>query len=130
MKVDITKTKVYETLPNVKSTDVQWLDWLNLVTSRYGNSTGRLLFLQLWTKRGSDLANTLTLRKTLKRDYNIEIDESIWNKIADLGGGISDTFSGIFKAGKIITYIVLGVAAISAIVIVKGVVTNNPVLKR
>jgi hypothetical protein len=33
MKTDITKLKAYQQLPTVKSTDVEWLNWLELLTS-------------------------------------------------------------------------------------------------
>lgn len=125
IKVDITKTKAYQTMPTVASSDSQWLDWLHYINSRYGNDTARKIFLALWLKRGSSKANTIELRKQLKEKYNIEIDESVWNKIADVGGSISDTFGGIFKAGKIVTLVVGGVIVLALFNVVRNVASGN-----
>ena len=119
MNIDLTKLKAYGTMPTVKSTDGEWLDWVKSIDKRYGTSYARSLFYQLWTKRGSDKANTLTLRQTLKSEYNIQIDETVWNKIVDLGGGISDTFGSIFKTGKVFVYALIGVSGV--VVIVMGI---------
>lgn len=118
------------TLPTNKSTDQEWLSWIKKISFRYGKANGRMLFLQLWTKRGSDLANTLLLRQTLKKDYGFEINESVWNKITDLGGGISDTFASVFRAGKIITIVVGSVALLALAVIVKNAVTKSSIILR
>ncbi len=125
MNIDLTKLKTYTTMPTVKSTDAEWLEWVKLESARYGESYGRQLFLQLWTKRGSDKANTLALRQTLKNDYNIQIDESVWNQIVDLGGGISDSIGSIFKTGKYITYGLIGVSLFAVGVVVFSAVSKG-----
>lgn len=125
MTIDITQTKAYQTMPTVKSTDTQWLDWLHYINSRYGNDTARKLFLALWTKRGSSDANTIELRHQLKDKYKIEIDESVWNKIADVGGSISSGFGTFLKAGKVVTIVVAGVIVLALFNVVRNVASGN-----
>lgn len=128
MKTDVTKLKAYQQLPTVKSTDVEWLNWLELLTSPingFGRNRATTIFLNLWEKRGTDKANTLQLRKKLKDDYNIEIDESVFNKVADLGGGITDTIGGIATAGKYVV-ISLGVIVIGGLAMVVYNLAKNP----
>lgn len=125
MEVDITKVKTYSMMPTVNSTDTQWLGWVKLLSSRYGKSYARTLFSELWVKRGSDKANTLALRQTLENDYQIKIDESIWNEIVDLGGSISSSISSAFKVGQYLTYGVVAVSVIALIGIVTGAISKT-----
>ena len=124
MTVDITTTKSYLTLSTVTSTDAQWLTWVNLVSGRYGKSSARTLFSELWVKRGSDKANTLALRTTLKNDYQIQINESIWNEIVDLGGSLSSSISSVFKTGEYLTFGIIGVGALALIGIITGALSK------
>lgn len=115
MKVDIKKSKVFTTLPGIKSTDEQWIKWTDLVISKYGANLGRQVFLTAWEKRGGQAANTIAFRKHILNNYNLEIDESVWNKIADLGGGISDSIGKVFKVGKVLLLVTLGVTVVVVI---------------
>lgn len=115
MTVDVTKSKAYLTLPTVKSTDADWMKWADVVESKYGANLGKQIFLAKWVKSGSQAANTLALRQHIKKNYGIEIDESVFNKIADIGGGISDAFGKIFKVGKITLLVAGGVIIIAVL---------------
>ena len=121
MSVDVTSLKAYQTMPALKSADTEWIKWSDLIFRKYGNDLGKQLFINVWEKRGSKAANTYALRSHLKDEYNIEIDESVWDKIVDVGGGIGDTFGKIFKMGKITILVVGGVA----LLIVGLTVYNN-----
>lgn len=114
MTVDIKNKKAYLTMPSIKSTDADWIKWSDLVMSRYGASLGKQVFLAAWQKRGSNAANTVAFRKHIKSEYNLEIDESVWNKVADLGGGLADGFGKLLKVGKT-TLIVGGVVVVLAL---------------
>lgn len=120
MTVDITKTQAYTTLPTIKSVDADWIKWADIVEKNYGANLGKQIFIAKWNKSGSQSANTLALRDYIKKNYNIQIDESVFNKIADLGGGIYDEFGKIFKVGKITLLIVGGVLLVA----VAGAVIN------
>lgn len=100
MEVDITKLKAYQTMPALKSPDTDWIKWADYVIGKYGVTLGKQVFMNTWQKRGSRDANTRPLRVHLKDKYNVEIEESVWDKIVDVGGGIGDTFGKIFKVGK------------------------------
>jgi len=133
--VDVTKLTAYKNMPTLKSKDTAWLAWMKALVSKYGEDSATTLFLKLWAKRGSQEANTAALRHELSKKYKIEINESIFNKVADVGAGIGRTASGIFKAGKITVAVIGGVillATLSVIinVIRTGKVPVNPMGKR
>lgn len=133
-KIDPNNIEAFKTMPSVKSPDTDWIKWSDLVMGKYGRKLGSQIFIAAWTKRGSNAANTLALRQHLKKEYDIEVDESIWNKVADLGGGISDAFGKIFKVGKITLIVggsVLAIAVIAAVYnTVKGGVSPLKALKK
>ena len=108
-------------MPALKSPDTDWIKWSDLIFRKYGNDLGKQLFINVWEKRGSKAANTYALRSHLKDEYDIEIDESVWDKIVDVGGGIGDTFGKIFKMGK---YTILVVGGIGLLVIGLTVYNN------
>lgn len=119
--VDIHNLKAFQTMPVLKSTDTDWIKWSDLIFRKYGTSLGKQLFINVWEKRGSKAANTYALRSHLKDEYDIEIDESVWDKIVDVGGGIGDAFGKAFKMGK---YTLIAVGTIG-ILIVGLTVYNN-----
>ncbi len=134
MSVDVTQ-KAYKTMPNVKSNDEAWLTWMKLLDSQYGEAAASEIFLQLWEKRGSNSANTTNLRHTLSTKYNIQVDENVFNEVADLGAGIGRTASGIFKAGKITLAVVSGVVVLATLSIIVNIIRTgqlprNPVTPR
>ena len=100
-------------MPDLKSTDEKWIKWTDLVLKRYGRDLGARIFLAAWGKRGSNAANTYGFRKHIKNKYNLEIDESVWNKVTDLGGGIAEGIGKIFKVGKITLYVVGGIILVA-----------------
>lgn len=109
---DIEKSKAFITMPTVKSNDTDWINWSDLVIRKYGPDLGKQIFIKTWEKRGSRAANTRPIRVHLKDKYNIEIDESVWDKIVDVGGNIGDTFSKLYKIGKV-AVIVIAVGAVA-----------------
>lgn len=121
MAIDIHNLKAFQTMPVLKSTDTDWIKWSDLIFSKYGTDLGKQLFINVWEKRGSKAANTYALRSHLKDEYNIEIDESIWDKIVDVGGGVGDAFGKIFKMGK---YTIIAVAGIGLLVVGLTVYNN------
>ena len=117
---DYTKKEAFSTLPTIKSKDEDWIKWTDLVLKRYGRDLGSRVFLAAWNKRGSQAANTYAFRKHIKDNYNLEIDESVWNKVVDLGGGVAEGVGKIFKVGKITLYVVGGIV----LVMIGGIVYN------
>lgn len=113
MAVDVKNLKAYQSMPTIKSVDTEWIGWADFVIGKYGNDLGKQIFIETWQKRGSRNANSRTIRMHLKNKYNIEIDESVWDKIVDIGGGIGDTFGKMFKVGKVTLFVVGGVIIIS-----------------
>lgn len=106
-QIDVKTLKAYTTMPSIKSKDAEWIAWADEVIGKYGDGDGTLIFINTWKKRGSREANTYALRQHLEKRYGIQIDESAWDKVVDLGQGIAGGFSKFMKAGKI-TAIVLG----------------------
>lgn len=107
--IDVTKLEAYKTMPTVKSSDIEWMNWMNLIGKKYGTANATTIFLATWQKRGNQTANTVKLREFLKKNYNISIDENALNKIADIGSGVGHFFNGIFKVGKTTVFIVGGI---------------------
>jgi hypothetical protein len=108
MKIKEENVKALKTMPTFKSKDIEWINWYNQIKGRYGRSDSARIFISTWTKRGSKEANTIELRKLVSAD-GISIDDSVWNKVADLGGGISDSFGNIMKVGKVTAFVVGGI---------------------
>lgn len=119
--MDVQNLKAFQTMPALKSNDADWIKWSDLIFRKYGSALGKQLFINVWEKRGSKAASTYALRSHLKDEYNIEIDESVWDKIVDIGGGVGDAFGKIFKMGKITILVVGGIG----LLIVGLTVYNN-----
>lgn len=103
----------FKTLPDLKSDGDKWIKWSDTVMKEFGRDLGSQVFLAAWNKRGSQAANTYPLRKHIKDKYNIEIDESVWNKVTDLGGGIAQSLGKAFRVGKIVLYVAGGVIVLA-----------------
>ena len=109
--IDITKLKAYQSMPTLKSVDTDWIKWVDYLMATYGRALGTQIFMGVWTKRGSQSANTYKLRSVLK-NYGIEVDESVFDKINDVGHGIQNFGSGVFKVGKTVLIVGAGVIAV------------------
>jgi hypothetical protein len=114
-KIDVTKLSAFKDFPTLKSNDAKWLKWVKELNSDYGREDATTIFLKLWEKRGSQAANTYNLRHTLSKDYNIEIEETFFNKVADLGGDIADGIGSAFKVSKVTFMIVGGIIVIAGV---------------
>ncbi len=112
-KIDLNKVEAYTTLPTVKSTDAAWMHWADLVEKKYGANLGKQIFVAAWKKNGSQAANTYALRSHVKDNYNIDISETAWDKIGDLGGGVADSLGKVFKVGKVLMVVGAGVVLIA-----------------
>jgi len=108
IKIKEENVKALKTMPTFKSKDIEWINWYKQISDTYGRADAARIFIGTWTKRGSNEANTIELRKLVSKD-GINIDDSIWNKVADLGGGISDAFGSAMKVGKVTAYVVGGI---------------------
>ncbi len=108
MEIKEENVKALKTMPTFKSKDIEWMNWYKQIKGRYGRSDAARIFISTWKKRGSKEANTIELRKLVSED-GISIDDSVWNKVADLGGGISDAFGSAMKVGKVTAYVVGGI---------------------
>lgn len=129
MAVDVKELKAFQSMPTIKSIDTDWIKWADFVISKYGNDLGKQIFINTWQKRGSRDANSRTIRVHLKDKYNIEIDESVWDKIVDVGGGIGDTFGKIFKVGKITILVVGGIGLLAVGMAVYNTVRSGAQIK-
>lgn len=104
-------------IPTKSSNESQWIEWHKALNSSFGKKQANALFVKAWRYRGTSSANTLELRNYLKKQ-GITIDASVFDDIVDIGGGIADTFTGIFNFGKYTTYAVVGIVVIGAGMIV------------
>lgn len=111
-------------MPTVKSPDTDWIGWSDFVIDNYGSTLGKQIFINAWQKRGSRNANSHALRIHLKDKHKIEIDESVWDKVEDVGHGIGDGFSKVMKVGKITTYVVVGIVGVTIVGIAYSLIKN------
>lgn len=106
MLFNIQNTTAYKIRPAVNSNDTAWINWHKALKSDIGQAQAATIFLGVWGKQGSSHANTVALRQYLA-PQGITIDESAWDKVADLGsnvGGAISSFgnhiSNVFKFGE------------------------------
>ncbi len=124
--IDANKIKAIEVMPNINSVDKDWIGWIDFVVSKYGSGVGKQMFIDAWQKRGSRNANTRMIRTHLKSQYNIEIDESVWDNIVDKGGDLGDSISNVLKVGKYVT-IAVGVIVLGGLAMIVFNVGKNPI---
>jgi hypothetical protein len=120
----IKKVKAFQILPTLQSKDVEWINWIKALDKDFDRDTAVSLFLKLWSKRGTNDANTIMLRKEIKSRYNIDLTEGTIDKIADLGGGFVDTIGGVFKVGKVVWLATIGIGFVAIGAIIYAVVKN------
>lgn len=120
----IKKTKAFQLLPTLKSTDIEWINWMKALDKDFDRSTSVSMFLSLWGKRGTPTARTLQLRSYMKDKYNVDLSETAIDKVFDFGGGVTDTISGIFKTGKIVTFVVGGVVLVAIGAAIYSIIKN------
>lgn len=120
----IKKLKVFQVMPTANSKDVEWINWMKLLSKDFDRATAVSIFLKLWEKRGTSDARTLALRSFMKDHYKVDLGEGAMDKIADLGGGVMDTMGGLFKVGKVAFYIGGGLVVLTVIAIIYTVVKN------
>ena len=108
MSVTLEKIKAYKNMPNVRSSDIIWINWYEDLEKRYGTKDAARIFLPVWSKQGTSIANTYALRERLRKD-GIQLEQNVITKLEDFGGGFNDFLTGVTKAGKVATYAVGGV---------------------
>ncbi len=123
-QINIQKVKAVQIMPTVSSQDKDWIAWSDFVIDNYGSTLGKQIFINAWQKRGSRNANTRTIRLHLKNNHEIEIDESVWDNVVDIGGGIGDSFAKVMKVGKITTYVVIGIVGVTIVGIAYSLIKN------
>lgn len=127
MNIKEKNVKLLLSMPNFQSKDFEWINWYEKINGRYGRQDSARLFMAAWRKRGSKDANTYQLRKVLSED-GINISEGVLNEIADLGGGISDSFGNIMKIGKYAAFAVGGILILGLGLLVYNVAKNPSAL--
>lgn len=80
----------------------------------FGRGKAATYFREAWAKRGSDSANTVTLRSYLA-PYGIVLETGFWEDTADFFSGVGDFFSSIWSFGK---FIIIGTVVVVSIVAV------------
>lgn len=108
MEIKEKKVRLLSSMPNLKSKDIEWINWYDKLSSRYGRRDAASIFLAAWRKRGSKEANTTDLRDRLNDD-GIKISENVFQEIADKGDSISDAFGNMMKIGKYTAFAVGGI---------------------
>jgi hypothetical protein len=116
-------------IPTKSSNDTAWINWLDECIGALGKSEGKQVWLKAWNNRGTDSANTSSLREYVKQ-YGIKIAAtnplgSIEDLAKDTIGGAIDTVGGFLKMGKIGT-IVVGTTVLACVVILVIGISKHP----
>lgn len=122
--IDVQKIKAVQVMPTLKSSDKDWISWSDFVIDNYGSALGKQIFINTWQKRGSRSSNTRNLRTSLKDKHNIQIDESVWDNVVDIGGGIGDGIGRVMKIGKITSYVIIGIVGVTIVGIAYSLIKN------
>lgn len=84
-------------LPTQASSDAEWLAWYDLMP--FSKKDNNYLFIEAWNTRGSDKANTRTLRTTMG-GYGVHIaPDGILASVGDTIGGVWDGIGSALKVG-------------------------------
>ncbi len=101
-------------IPSKSSTDGVWIQWHKELKSNFGKKVANSLWSKAWTKRGSDSANTNTLRSYME-DNGVKVETSTVAALIDSGYDILDNIGDVFTMGKYVSIaviiIILGGAA-------------------
>ena len=111
-------TNPAQTMPYFDATDAEWIAWYEKLR-KYGYKQAKAneLFIQVFTARGGDKANTIRLREFAKKN-KFSIEGGWGGAIAD---GLYDTSKGIgggFKgfSSIVMLMVLLGMAVIGYVV--------------
>jgi len=99
--------------PNQQSSDAIWIQWHKNLKTVLGKKTADSVFIQYWSARGSDSANTNALRE-YAASQGFQINGGIIGGIVDSVYNIADSIGDVFKIGKYVSIAVI-------VVIVGGV---------
>jgi hypothetical protein len=92
--------------PNQQSSDVIWIQWHKDLKSVLGKKTADSVFLQFWTKRGTDAANTHALRE-YAGSQGFQIDGGVIGGVLDTVYDVADNIADVFKIGKYVSIAVI-----------------------
>jgi hypothetical protein len=120
----IKKLKAFQLIPKLTSTDIEWINWMKLLDKDFDRTTSVAIFLNLWKKRGTTNARTLTLRNFMKDKYNVDLSEGVIDAAVDLGGGFVDTIGGVFKVGKVVFLVTTGIIVVAVGAAIYSVIKN------
>lgn len=127
MNIKEKNVKLFLSMPDFQSTDIEWLNWYEKLSSRYGRSDAARIFLAAWRKRGSNKANTSDLRDRLNDD-GIKISTNVFQDAIDVGDSITDAFGNMMKIGKYTAFAVGGILILGLGLFVYNVAKNPSAL--
>jgi len=103
-------------IPNDTSSSNIWIEWHKGLVARYGKSEANITFEMAWNEYGSTGANDDKLRKYLKsQGYQMD---------ANFGEKFWDTISYPFKAGRVVSWILIILLVLIVLAILYMLVKN------
>jgi len=118
------KTDPVNSIPKYNSNTEVWINWHKSLKDNFGKKIANQLWLKAWSIRGNSSANTSDLRKYMSSN-GINISESSWDKVVDLGVGITDSIGTAFQVTKY-AGIALGVIFIGGLAMIIYNIAKNP----
>jgi hypothetical protein len=108
-------------IPSKSATAAEWIEWYNELSSSFGKKIANSLWLRAWTQRGSSAANTVDLRAFMNNNGISIPATNIFGTIEDEGKGFVDGIGNLFNTGKYLTFGLIGIGAVSVIIIAIGI---------
>jgi len=104
-------------IPSQKTEAKEWMQWHKDLLSVMPVDDANMVWKSYWDDRASSYKDDFALRQYMK-GYGIDISSGIFDKLSDVGHGVTGTLSSIFKVGGTVVLVVGGVILISVLGII------------
>lgn len=123
-------------LPNLSSTDKDWISWHEALNKEFGKKQANTVFLRAWNKRTdkgnaffSGKANTEELRDYMKKQ-GVVMEKSFADYPVSYFDFVTDFFNSAFNLGKIGGIVAVVLVIIIVLALVRTVVKNPQILEK
>ena len=107
-------------IPTAQSQGSDWVNWHKALKAKFGKKQANTLFVKAWNKRKGSSASTVALRDYLK-GQGINVEKSIFESTQDAGSSVLDTFSDVFKFGKVATMVAVSSGVLLTIFLIYNI---------
>jgi hypothetical protein len=126
MNLEKWKTHIVITsMPTKSSAGATWIEWHKILKRTLGKKNANITWIKAWDMRGgkNSPASTSALREYMKGE-GVVIDKTTVQSVTDFGGGVLDSIGSVFKVGKWIFLVVIGIIVGGLALLVWGLLKN------